>query len=61
MIGDENLKTTLFRSNNCRDFIDELNEFIKDKLVIDIKYQTTVRNNVFFDSALVIYKEVIEE
>ena len=46
---------------NRRDFEDEINKFIKDKEVIDIKYQTDSSQGyaglVTTFSALIMYKE----
>lgn len=41
------------------DFEHQVNDFIKDKNVIDIKYSTSTGTSGYtFDNALVIYKEV---
>lgn len=60
-------KVALFSSNKPLEFQTSLNEFIKDKTVIDIKYQSFqlpvkynngVPTNVdIIDRALVIYQE----
>lgn len=60
------MKVKIFVGNNVKSMEDEINEFIKDKSVIDIKYQSmslTTRHNatgipskvVIYDRALVMY------
>lgn len=66
------IKTRLFSNSSGLDFMEEVNEFIRDKKVIDIKYQPFpiiqeyYRNNVpksgtIIDRALVIYEKPDEE
>lgn len=61
------VKTYLIRSSNNAGFVSRINEFIKDRCIIDIKYQTTLVNTEYsngvptsgrcVDSALIIYAE----
>lgn len=61
-------KISLFRGNNSEILVKDVNDFIKDKKVIDIKHQTGVvnlsyhnngipKNTVFYDTVLVVYEE----
>lgn len=62
------VKVKLLGSSNAANFQDDLNQFIADKKIIDIKYQaitipTSFRSGVpsnigVFDRALVIYEEL---
>lgn len=53
--------TSIIDRRDFRDFEDEINKFIKDKEVIDIKYQTDSSQGnaglVTTFSALIMYKE----
>lgn len=40
---------------------DRINDFIKDKKVIDIKYQASVSDNELLERALVMYEEHKDE
>ena len=62
------MKVKIFVGNNVKSMEDEINEFIKDKSVIDIKYQSMsliTRYNatgipskvVIYDRALVMYAD----
>ena len=62
------VKVTIFRNDNAYKLQDQVNDFIKDKNVKDIKYSsypipTEFRNNctpmytMIYDSVLVIYEE----
>lgn len=59
VIHDNQVKTELFSSTKKRDLIDDINKFIEDKIVIDIKFQSiyieTIRS--INDRVLIIYKE----
>lgn len=53
------MKVKIFVGINAKSVEDAVNEFIKDKSIIDIKYQSiglTIRYNVtVYDRALVMY------
>lgn len=50
------LKTELIRGF---DFVHRVNDFIKDKDVVDIKYSTNIGTSGYtFDNAMIIYREV---
>lgn len=59
------MKIATIRSTNQSDFTEKINNFIKDKKVIDIKYDTTTAiqgikneiNCIICDSAMIIYDE----
>lgn len=65
-----NYKTKLFRGDGINTVEKEVNDFIKDKIVIDIKYEVTPLSTkwdlrsgtpvetTFYDSVLIIYSEV---
>lgn len=61
-------KIALFRRNGPEDLVRDVNDFIKDKKVIDIKHQADVvnlsyhnngipKNTAFYDTVLVVYEE----
>ena len=65
-----NRKIVIFSSSNAREFQSSVNEFIKDKYVIDIKFQsiltpTKVNGNgvvtdyTYTDRAMVIYEDKV--
>ena len=53
------MKVKLFDENHEKDLEDSINEFILDKEVIDIKYQTSIAINgeeqIYCFSAMIIY------
>ena len=59
VIYDNQVKTELFSSSKKQDLIDDINKFIEDKIIIDIKFQSiyieTIRT--INDRVLIIYKE----
>lgn len=65
-------KVRLFSNRSAFDFIDDVNEFLKDKKLIDIKYQPiqvydeyygngTPKRSTIYDRALIIYEEPGED
>lgn len=61
-------KISLFRRNKSEDLARDVNDFIKDKKVIDIKHQADIvnlsyynngipKNTAFYDTVLVVYEE----
>ena len=61
-------KISLFRRNNPETLVKDVNDFIKDKKVIDIKHQTDIvnlsyhntgipKNTTFYDTVLIVYEE----
>lgn len=61
-------KIALFRENNPETLVKDVNDFIKDKKVIDIKHQGEVvdisyysngipKKTGFYDTVLVVYEE----
>ena len=61
-------KISLFRRNNPETLVKDVNDFIKDKKLIDIKHQANVvnlsyhnngisKNTAFYDTVLVVYEE----
>lgn len=59
IIYDDQVKTELFSSCKKRDLIDDINKFIEDKIVIDIKFQSIYIETIraINDRVLIIYKE----
>lgn len=51
------VKVALFSSNDTYSLIDTVNDFCKDKKVIDIKYQSMIIGYAINDRMLVIYEE----
>lgn len=61
------IKTKLISNSDCVEFEKNLNDFIKDKKVVDIKYKpmwiptsmhgATITSTTIFDRVLVIYEE----
>lgn len=51
------VKVALFSSNDAYNLIDTVNDFCKDKKVIDIKYQSMIIGYAINDRMLVIYEE----
>ncbi len=55
------MKVKLFDENHEKDLEDSINKFIKDKEVIDIKYQLAISINgeeqLYCFSAMVVYEE----
>lgn len=51
------MKIKIFTGTNTEALEKRVNEFLKDKNVIDIKYQSYFDNRFIYDSVLVIYKE----
>ena len=66
------VKVRVFSDRSAFGFMDDVNEFIKDKKVIEIKYQPiqvydeyygngTPKGSTVYDRALIIYEEPDEE
>lgn len=51
------IKTQIIGSGSYREFQEILNAFIKDKAIVDIKYQAIALQTKVYDRALVIYRE----
>ena len=51
------VKVALFSSNDAYNLIDTVNDFCKDKKVIDIKYQSMIVGYAINDRMLVIYED----
>ena len=51
------VKVALFSYNNAHNLIDTVNDFCKDKNVIDIQYQSMVASCTINDRVLVIYED----
>lgn len=60
---NDSVKVEMFADTNCGEFMRRINDFIKDKALIDIKYSCSIGsddqgNPAISDRAMVIYKEV---
>lgn len=51
------VKVALFSDNDASKIINMVNNFCKDKNVIDIKYQSMVAGHAINDRVLVIYED----
>jgi patatin-like phospholipase/acyl hydrolase len=51
------VKVALFSHNDAHNLIDTVNDFCKDKKVIDIKYQSMIAGCAINDRVLVIYED----
>lgn len=51
------VKVALFSSNDAYNLIDTVNDFCKDKKVIDIKHQSMIVGYAINDRMLVIYED----
>lgn len=51
------VKVALFSSNDAYNLIDTVNDFCKDKKVMDIKHQSMIIGYAINDRMLVIYEE----
>lgn len=51
------VKVALFSHNDAYEMVDMVNDFCKDKNVIDIKYQSMVAGCAINDRVLVIYED----
>ena len=51
------VKVALFSHNDAYEIVDTVNDFCKDKKVVDIKYQSTVAGYAINDRILVIYED----
>lgn len=51
------VKVALFSYNDAHNLIDTVNDFCKDKKVIDIKYQSVIAGYAINDRTLVIYED----
>lgn len=61
------MKVKIIRFDNAETFQNEINNFVKEKKIVDIKYNTTICplkyngyaivESTFFDSALILYEE----
>lgn len=51
------VKVALFSHNDAHNLIDSVNDFCKDKKVIDIKYYSMVAGCAINDRVLVIYED----
>lgn len=54
------MKTKIIASGNGNAFESCINNFIKDREVVDIKFMSVVDNHCIYDRALIIYEEGIE-
>lgn len=51
------MKVKIIETLNPPDLEEEINEFIEDKQIIDIKFEcSTSRNNNFYYQAMIMYK-----
>lgn len=55
------MKVEIIQEDNCFDLKKAINEFIKNKNVIGIKYSTTSHGYHIYNSALIMYKENNDE
>lgn len=51
------VKVALFSYNDAHNLTDKVNDFCKDKKVIDIKYQSMIVGYAINDRTLVIYED----
>nr|DAQ69279.1 MAG TPA: Sporulation protein Cse60 [Caudoviricetes sp.] len=50
------MRVEIFGQETKRELEDEINEFIKDKEVIDIKFSTVKRNLGYYYTVCILYK-----
>ena len=50
------MKVEIFGQETKRELEDEINKFIKDKEVIDIKFSTVKRNLGYYYTVCILYK-----